>query len=254
MVGKPFRPGQLQIKQQAAAQKTSAFVQARAFMAQVTAVYTDRATCDLLARDGSSINNVPVLTTGGLINNDVWGDLRMPAVDDWVIVEHVDPWAQQMVITGTVLPFLNSYFSGAQTPVNSSSKQFTKKLLEANLPNTERHITRSGTTWEVGEDGTTTIETPSGAYIQIDEANSKTVIKDKSGNTITMSGSSIQINGSGDYATKFTELETSLSNLQTALASHVHTGVTTGPGSSGPPATPITIDISAAKSTKVEIG
>ena len=59
--------------------------------------------------------------------------------------------------------------------------------------------------------------------------------------------------GVADYLTKYNELASAMSSLQTAFNTHVHTGVTTGPGSSAVPAAPITIDISASKFNPLKV-
>jgi hypothetical protein len=70
--------------------------------------------------------------------------------------------------------------------VNSESKQFTKKLLEADKPLEDRYIFKSGTTVQIEEDGGVIIEVPSGTYIHIDEANGKILIEDQHGNKTTL--------------------------------------------------------------------
>jgi phage gp45-like len=61
----------------------------------------------------------------------------------------------------------------------------------------------------------------------------------------------IDLNGSSKTLVTHAELDTALQNLVTAFNAHVHTGVTTGPGSSGPPGTPATLDISAAEAASL---
>ncbi len=67
----------------------------------------------------------------------------------------------------------------------------------------------------------------------------------------------LEINGNQDFAVRFDELETAFNelktdfnNLITLFDAHLHSGVTTGPGNSGPPTAPgtgSTADISDAK-------
>ena len=67
----------------------------------------------------------------------------------------------------------------------------------------------------------------------------------------------------GDFAVRFNELKVAFDELKqdhndlvTLFNSHPHTGVTTGPGSSGPPAspgTPSTADMSDSKIDKIEL-
>lgn len=49
-------------------------------------------------------------------------------------------------------------------------------------------------------------------------------------------------------------LASELGKLQVALNAHTHSGVTTGSGASGPPATPISIDISSAATETMRTG
>ncbi len=165
------------------------------FMALVLVSYSDRMACDIQTWDGGTIYNVPVLTKCGInSSNQIWGELDLPQAGDYVLVFFVGPYNSQPVILGTVFPYLMNYFQSNQTPVDSSSKQFTKKILEINHENTYRRVYKSGATLEVGEDGTVTIETPSGMYFQISEANSNLVISAQS-NTITLESGKVLING-----------------------------------------------------------
>ena len=61
------------------------------------------------------------------------------------------------------------------------------------------------------------------------------------------SDGTVQIIGNGDNLVTYSALATVFSNLATWLNAHVHTGVTTGPGSSGPPGASVSIDPSGAK-------
>jgi phage gp45-like len=71
---------------------------------------------------------------------------------------------------------------------------------------------------------------------------------------ITQDGTAIELNGNSKRFVTYSELNTALQLLITALNTHVHTGVTTGPGSSGSPATPLTLDISASETTTIKTG
>jgi len=65
---------------------------------------------------------------------------------------------------------------------------------------------------------------------------------------------SIELNGNSKTFVTYAELNTALQLFVTALNLHVHSGVTTGPGSSGPPAASMSIDISNAETTTVKTG
>ena len=64
----------------------------------------------------------------------------------------------------------------------------------------------------------------------------------------------IELNGKDKQFVTWAELNDALSEFTEALNKHKHTGVQTGSGSSGAPASPMTIDISNAKTTKVLTG
>lgn len=75
---------------------------------------------------------------------------------------------------------------------------------------------------------------------------------------------SIEINGSADNAVSFADLELALNNFKSsidtsiasAITGHTHSGITTGPGVSGPgagAATPVAVDISASKVDEVKL-
>jgi hypothetical protein len=77
--------------------------------------------------------------------------------------------------------------------VNSASKAYTLKLLETGKENTYRKIFKSGTTFEVGDDGTVTLETPSGTYVLLDEDNGIIKVEDQHGNVFTVDSNGVQI-------------------------------------------------------------
>jgi len=58
-------------------------------------------------------------------------------------------------------------------------------------------------------------------------------------------------NGGTDFAVRFSALETAFNSLKSTFNSHVHSGVTTGVGSSAVTPTPSTADISGAKVSEV---
>ena len=163
------------------------------FYAVVSAVYTEKNTCDLDAWDGSQLSDIPVATKAGLINDEVYGVLDLPAKEDVVRVDFVKGI---YVISDTIIPYLTNEFHSAQTPVNSSGKAYTLKLLEEGKDNTYRKIFKSGTTIEVQDNGTIIIETPSGTYLKVNEASSGDVTVEANGNTFSMQSGKVAINGS----------------------------------------------------------
>jgi len=162
------------------------------FFAKVIQAYSDRMTCDIEAVDGTPIKNVPVLTKGGLVDGEPYGEMCLPAVDDYVVVGFASFGQRHRVIIGTIFPYLANEF--LKDAVNSTNKAFTKKLLVAGKPLEYRRIFKSGTSVHIEEDGSVTIETPEGSYIRIDEAGSEIKIVDTNGNDITMGASSVTIN------------------------------------------------------------
>lgn len=70
-----------------------------------------------------------------------------------------------------------------------------------------------------------------------------------SGDIKVTSSSQIHLNGSGKTFTLFTALKNALDSFINLLNSHTHSG-----GGSGPPTTPMTLDISSAESTTVKTG
>lgn len=64
----------------------------------------------------------------------------------------------------------------------------------------------------------------------------------------------IDLNGNGRTLVTHAELDTALQGLISYINGHAHTGVSTGGGTSGPPAAPSSIDISAAEAATVRTG
>jgi len=200
------------------AEQTQKLTKASSFVAKILAVYSEKMACDIETWNGSTKYMVPILTKGGLnANDEVYGELELPEVGDTVVVDFLEGREGMPMIVGTVLPFYNKYFQDNQTPANSANKAFTLKLLEKSKLKTYRKIFRSGTTVEVQEDGSLIVETPSGIYIQLDEANgvikvsdpngniftidsNGIVIEDKNGNDITMTTGKVTINGNLEVA------------------------------------------------------
>lgn len=162
---------------------------------KIIAVYPEAMTCDIETQNGSLCSNVPLLSKCGLEDDEVWGELELPSVDSYVVIGFVENRSSFPFILGTFYPYSNSKYGSGQVPVNSSSKQFTKKLLEKIDPKVYRKIYKSGTTIEVQEDGTLILETPDGTYFQIDATSGLFKIEDSNGNIIESTSSSVKING-----------------------------------------------------------
>lgn len=173
---------------------------AEPYIALIKKVYADRNACDIQTISGSTQHNIPVKTRAGLIDDEVYGELDMPAVGDRVLVDFIQGRESLPYIDRTVIPYLNPKYQSNQVPVNTGSKQFTKKLLEEGKENHYRKIFKSGTTLEVEADGTFIIETPSGAFIRINEASSEINIEDMNGNVFKMESGKVTINGNFEVA------------------------------------------------------
>lgn len=205
-------------------------------LAEVETVYADRNAADVkVLRTGARMKNVPVQTKGGLIDGEVYGELDLPDVGNIVIIDFIEERESLPRIVGVVLPYLYSKFQADQTPVDSGSKAFTLKLLEAGKEKVYRKIFKSGSTLEVDEVGNIIFETPSGEWIKISETDSE-----------------IHLNGNTKSLVKFEDLESAMSLLATWLDTHTHSGVTTGGGASGPPVGGSGLDISAAEAAKLK--
>ena len=145
-------------------------------------VYTKSMTCDVVTSDGIINTNIPLLTDCGVIDDEIYGELKLPVKGTSVILGFIEGKESFPFILGTFVPY------------NSSSKQFTKKLLEDGLDSKVfRRIFKSGTTIEIQENGTTIIELPCGSYIKLDNSGTF-IIEDSKGNKIESSTSSITIN------------------------------------------------------------
>jgi hypothetical protein len=165
------------------------------YVAKVIKVNSDRNTVDLKTSAGIVVRNVPVKTRAGLIEDEVYGELDLPEVGNSVIVSFLQNRESHPFVDGTVIPYLNSKYQSNQVPVNSSNKAYTLKLLETGMERVYRKIFKGGTTIEVQDDGTIIIETPSGAYIMMDEAAEEIIIEDSNGNDISMITGKVTING-----------------------------------------------------------
>lgn len=183
------------------------------FIARVLETHSDRMTCDIQTVDGQEIRNVPVVTRAGLVDGEHYGEMCLPAVDDHVIVIHASYGTRHKAIIGTIVPYLANEFGSDS--VNSADKQFTKRMLSADKPLAYRRIFKSGTSIEVAEDGTITVETPSGRYVKIDEATPEIKIEDPDGNIVTIDGSGVSIvDANGNDITMGTTSVTINGNLE----------------------------------------
>ena len=68
------------------------------------------------------------------------------------------------------------------------------------------------------------------------------------------SNGNIELNGDSKRFVTYSELNSALQDLVTYINGHAHTGVTTGGGTSGTPATPTSLDISAAETETIKTG
>jgi hypothetical protein len=218
------------------AEDSVAYNQAVSVRAEVVQVYSDKNACDVRTISGNTVPNVPVLTSAGLINNQVYGELDLPSVGDIVLVEFVGGIMERPYIIGTIIPYSNVQFQSSQVPVNSTTKAFTKKLLESGKNNTYRKIFKSGATLEVNEQGSVIIEVPSGEYLKIDTQNGR-----------------IELDGNTKDLVTHAELDTALQTMINLIMLHVHTCAIPGNPSSVPTA-PITVNIVAAKALKLKTG
>jgi len=162
------------------------------FIAKVIQVYSDRMTCDIETPDAGLIYDVPILTNAGLVGGEPYGEICLPAVDDYVVVSFGSYGQRHKIVIGTIIPYLANAF--LKDAVNSASKAFTKKLLVADKPLEYKRVFKSGTSVHIETDGSITVETPSGIYIKITESSGEVKIADASGNDITMGASSVTIN------------------------------------------------------------
>lgn len=165
---------------------------ARGGIATVLKAYSEKNTCDIRSWNGAQVNDVPVMTSSGVVNGEVYGTLDLPNEGDIVVVDLIGDLESQPVIVGTVIPFLHNTWQNG-TPVNSSRKSFTKKLLERNKNNNFRRIFKSGVSVEVEEDGTVVVEKPDGTYFLLDSDGTFT-ITDANDNTIYSQNRSVFIN------------------------------------------------------------
>jgi len=153
-------------------------------VAKVIKSYAKTMTCDILNAGGSVNYNVPIMTISGLEDTEVWGELELPSIDSYVVINFLGDRESFPIIVGTIIPYSTNEYQARQKPVNSDNKQFTKKLLEDVDPKTYRKIFKSGTSIEVQDDGTLIIETPDGSYFTLNATDKTFILADKTGNKI----------------------------------------------------------------------
>jgi len=157
---------------------------AHSSLAQVVKVYPESMSCDLLDGNGNTVFNVPILTTCGLEEDEVWGTMELPSVESYVVVLYLGDRQSFPFIIGSLFPFANNKYQSSQKTANSDDKAFTKKLLEKIDPKVYRKVFKNGTSIEVKEDGTILVETPSGTSFQIDETAKKITLQHKDGSNL----------------------------------------------------------------------
>lgn len=90
---------------------------------------------------------------------------------------------------------------------------------------------------------------------EADQGEKKLYSKDSSGEIAAfiflLSSGQMQLNGSGDFAVRFSALETMVSTLNTKFDAHIHPDPSSG--STGPPTVPLSLDISGAKIESIEV-
>jgi hypothetical protein len=171
------------------------FSDASLTICEVTKVRMKNMSVDIKTNNGVPIKNVPIVTKGGLENDEVWGELEVPSVGSYVIIAFINDNEEAPIMIGTILPYLHTLYQTEQVPVNTASKAFTKKLLEDIDPAIYRKIFKSGTTIEVQEDGTIILEVPDGSYVKLDSTAGTFYIEDSSGNVIQSDATKVTING-----------------------------------------------------------
>ena len=210
------------------------------YLAKIRTVHSDRNAVDVETVAGVIIKDVPVKTKAGLIDDEVYGELDLPTVGNRVIIQFLQNRESLPYVDGTIIPYLNNKYQTNQTPVNSGSKSYTTKLLEADKENYYRKIFKSGTTIEVDDDGTIVIETPKGGVIIINE--------DTEDIEITPSGSGeVHLKGDSKSLVTYSALNTALGNLVTAINALFGSKLDGG-GTAGT----LTLDISGAEAANVK--
>ena len=172
------------------------------FFARVTSTYSERMACDILTLDGQGMNNVPVMTDCGLVGEEPYGTVDLPAVGDYVVVSYASYGNGHAVILGTIIPYLaNAFIADA---VNSAEKTYTKKLLEPGKPLGYRKIFKSGATVQVDEDGKIIVETPDGTSIVMGGGAKVLTLTDSSGNVVEIAVAGITVTDSNANVVEMT--------------------------------------------------
>lgn len=110
--------------------------------------------------------------------------------------------------------------------------------------------------WEITYDretGNWTMTNSSGVTIEIDDENDEISVTIGS-NTLKITDSQFELGGNTKSFVTHGELDSALQTFLTALNAHVHSGVSTGGGTSGPLVSPLVLDISLAESAKAKTG
>ena len=176
--------------------------------------------------------------------------------DDTVDVVHAK---KPMTVNGETLKELKTKkievltFSCAEMAISFKPKKGDKVLLLG----LKDYVKESGEVTEATEMSVFlhySRETMKALPLSAFSGSAKIRIEAKNGTLKVDANENIELNGKDKQFVTWAELDEALTTFTTALNSHTHTGVQTGPGSSGAPASPMTIDISAAKTTTVFTG
>lgn len=113
----------------------------------------------------------------------------------------------------------------------------------------------------IGNSGSRVIVASHNYRVEVEPSSGETIIysTNSAGDTVQAqlkldNDGNILLNGDSKTFVTHAELDSALQGLITYLNGHAHSGVTTGGGTSGPPASPTSLDISAAETTTVKTG
>lgn len=110
-------------------------------------------------------------------------------------------------------------------------------------------ILTAGTAWKIAIASNDNVDFDD----TLKEGDRKLYSKDNASFIKILSDGTIELNGNADFAVAFNDLKAGFDAFVSTFNSHVHTGVTTGPGSSGTPAVPSTDNIDASKIASVKV-
>ncbi len=203
--------------------------------AKVLKAYSDDASVDVELSSGMFLTHIPVrsLEWAGTDGSNPFGERDLPPKDCRVVIIFPDGIIENAFVLCSVLETIGTV--GKQNKIEflvSDKEDESLKIREGGLKETYDKIT-----------GVYTLEI-NGATIQID-ANGGVIITPNAGENIELAGNTKNL-------VTHAELDTALQNFITALNSHVHSGVTTGGGSSAIPVTPLSLDISTAEAARLE--